>query len=1149
MASATGRIFLAVLCPIGLAGAVFSGEAAREQQPHPPIAVHFHLDRPGFVTLVVENENGLRVRNLVSETYFPAGDQVAWWDGLNDLERDTNAAEHAVYNVPGRMVKPGIYTVRGLYRQEIDLKYEFALYNPGQPPWTTSETSSGWLTTHSPPGTVCYIPTGMAPVHGKRDIGSPGQVLIGSAVAEGGSGLAWVDLDGNKLHGQTWVGGVWTGAQQIARDMGSHAVPGVYAYVASSWEGELRLQKLVKYKQQKLKAPSDTRLGNGEDQAVLDTNWKYPKPDLEGLGGMAVYDGLLIVSLPKMDELLLIDVALSRVIGTFPILKPGGVFADGKGILFVISEKKLLKILLSHSAHTAYDLGKPQLVVAEGLEDPQQITMDDERNLYISDWGTSNQVKIFSPQGKFLGSIGAPGVPASGLYNTKLMHHPKGITIDSRKHLWVAEEDFQPKRVSVWSLDGRLVRALYGPVTYGGGGSLDPRDKTLFYLDGMTFRLDWATGESSLIDIYQRPKDSDRERIPTTAGNTPTPAFQESRSHTQFGAGENPDLPLYLAGRRYLTNAYNSDATSGTPVVGIWMSKGGVTIPVAAFGRADSRQLLLSAAFRSHIPMPSDLLIDSGKLLNLSGYTFSWSDLNDDGVAEPDEITMIPGDVHAVTVSASLELTTDTAMSYKPVAFTAGGAPIYDLSKGKLLCRQTQRPTSTGGGQVLATEDDRTVLTTGPKPFASQSLAGAEHGTAKWSYPSLWPGLHASHIAPLPEFPGELIGTTRLLGPSFRLQKVRDVELWAINGNKGTIYLFTTDGLFVATLFKDSRSQGSSWAQRSKATRGMHVTNLTTDEENFWPSITQTEDGQVYVVTDFPAIIRVDGLDSIRRLPPSTVHVTADMLEQAKTYFTTREFSRQQATQSSSTLVVPVDTAPLALSGDLSKWDSKLFVTIDERSKLVGDWGRSKLETLASLRVAGDRLFAAVKTGDPHTLDNSGTSIKNLFKTGGGLDLMLATNPSSDPQRKSAASGDIRLLVSLVKGEPVAVLYRPVAATGPRNSTIFESPLWTLRFDDVEDVSAYVQLAEGVANSAIGASPGDFEFSIPLRLLGLNPVPGTELRGDIGLLRGDGIQTKQRVYWSNKATGLVSDIPSEAELTPDLWGRIRFVLNSETHKQ
>ena len=202
---------------------------------------------------------------------------------------------------------------------------------------------------------------------------------------------------------------------------------------------------------------------------------------------------------------------------------------------------------------------------------------------------------------------------------------------------------------------------------------------------------------------------------------------------------------------------------------------------------------------------------------------------------------------------------------------------------------------------MLATESDWTVLTTGPKPFASQSLAGAERGIPQWSYPSLWPGLHASHIAPVPELPGELIGTTRLLGPSFRLRKVNDIELWAINGNKGNIYLFTTDGLFVATLFKDSRSPGASWAQRSNTIRGMSVTDLTAGEENFWPSITETDDGSVYVFTDFPAIIRVDGLDSIRRLSPSTIHVTADMLDQAKGYFKAEEFSRQRTAAASTT--------------------------------------------------------------------------------------------------------------------------------------------------------------------------------------------------------------------------------------------------------
>src|SRR3984893_13353212 len=677
MASPTRRIFLEVLSLIALTGLVFPREKATKEPPHPPIAVHFHLDRPGFVTLVVEDEHGMRVRNLVSETYFPAGDQVAWWDGLDDLERDTNAAEHAVYDVPGRTVEPGTYTVRGLYREQIDLKYEFAIYNPGQPPWMTSDTSSEWLTTHTPAGTVCFIPAGMVPVHGKRDIGSPSQVLIGSAVAEGGSGLAWVDLDGNKLHGQTWVGGIWTGAQQIARDLGPHSVPGVYAYVASSWNGELRLQKLVNHKEPELKVPSDTRFGSGEDQAILSSNWKYPKPDLEGLGGIAVYDGLLIVSLAKMDELLLVDAALPRVIGMFPIPKPGGLFADEKGSLFVISQKKVLKIAIPDRARTGEVLGMPEVIVGEGLEDPQQVTMDNKRNLYISDWGTSNQVKIFSPQGKFLGSVGAAGVPVSGPYNPKLMHHPKGITIDSRDQLWVAEEDFQPKRVSLWSLDGRLLRAFYGPVTYGGGGNLDPRDKTLFYLDGMTFRLNWATGESSLIEIYHRPRDGERELVPTTIGKTRNPPFQESSSHTQFASGENPDLPLYVAGRRYFTNAYNSSNTMGTPVVGIWMSKGGVAVPVAAFGRADSRQLFVTAAFRSHIPM------SAGKPPNLSGYTFVWSDLNDNGVAEPEEITMVPGTVDAVTVSTNLELTTSTAMSYKPVSFTTGGAPVYDLSKGQ----------------------------------------------------------------------------------------------------------------------------------------------------------------------------------------------------------------------------------------------------------------------------------------------------------------------------------------------------------------------------------------------------------------------------------------------------------------------------------
>ena len=58
------------------------------------------------------------------------------------------------------------------------------------------------------------------------------------------------------------------------------------------------------------------------------------------------------------------------------------------------------------------------------------------------------------------------------------------------------------------------------------------------------------------------------------------------------------------------------------------------------------------------------------------------------------------------------------------------------------------------------------------------------------------------------------------------------------------------------------------------------------------------------------------------------------------------------------------------------------------------------------------------------------------------------------------------------------------------------------------------------------------------------PKPGETYRADLGVLRGSNHQTTQRVYWSNKATAITSDVPSEAELTPGLWGKWKIVPES-----
>src|SRR4051812_40243592 len=92
-------IFLVLTTPWALADST-----PVEQPAHPPIPIRFTLAEQGFVTLVIEDAGGVRVRNLVSETPFPRGENTAWWDGLDDLGRDTDAAKHAVYHIPGKLV-------------------------------------------------------------------------------------------------------------------------------------------------------------------------------------------------------------------------------------------------------------------------------------------------------------------------------------------------------------------------------------------------------------------------------------------------------------------------------------------------------------------------------------------------------------------------------------------------------------------------------------------------------------------------------------------------------------------------------------------------------------------------------------------------------------------------------------------------------------------------------------------------------------------------------------------------------------------------------------------------------------------------------------------------------------------------------------
>ncbi|HEX8912609.1 MAG TPA: hypothetical protein VF796_09655, partial [Humisphaera sp.] len=707
-----------------------AGESER-----PPIAVRFTLPEAGWVTLVIEDAAGKRVRNLVADTFFEKGENVAWWDGSDDLGRDPSAAKHGLYYIPTQFVSPGAYKVRGLWRKRVDVKYEFGVYAAGATPWETADRTGGWLSNHTPPQAVLFVPD--APT---ADGKTKPTMLIGSYVSEGTAGLAWVDLDGKKWRGQGWVGGNWTGAPYLARDAGPKAVAGTYAYVAAAWSagdnkqkarGEIRL----------------TALTGGEDKPVIKFPFE-PTPAGDGdslwaaqIGGLAVHNGVAVISMPAAGKLLLVDVAAGKVTAEQKLATPSGVAFDSQGRLLVTTRHEIFryKAIADPSRFPDDDA----TVGPVGFDELVGITLDAADNIYASERGSSHQVHVFDPRGKPLRTVGKPGVPAVGPYDPLHMNNPRGLAVDPQGRLWVAEQDEHPKRVSVWNPDGTIARAFYGPAEYGGGGSLDPVDKTKFYYAGMEFKLDWAKGTDQLAAVFYRPG-KDALKLPFRSGV--------------------PQNAVYAGGRRYWVNSHNSNPTGGHGSTFVFADRGGVAVPCAGFGRANDWDLLREPQFAGVWPKDTD---PKANPHTDKAALFLWQDLNADGQVQPDELKLRRGTCGGVLVQADLSFVVsrlgEQSVRLAPTGFTPQGVPTYDAAKIQELVDGAGKPPSSGGDQALVGPGGWTIHTTAPKPFSPAGIGGARNGTPLWSYPSLWPGLHASHEAPVPDRPGMIVGHTRLL--------------------------------------------------------------------------------------------------------------------------------------------------------------------------------------------------------------------------------------------------------------------------------------------------------------------------------------------------------------------------------------------------
>lgn len=1043
-------------------------EAQGSAQAH-GIPIPYEARQNGLLTVVLEDEKGNRIKNLAPDLPVHQGHNTIVWDGTS---------------LDG-VVRPGRYHVRGLFHQRIVPRLQYSVYSPGVPPWPTSDGTGAWLADHTAPASALFLPEGSPwPTHST----SP-QILLGAEAAEAGHALMWTDLNGRKLDGIKIRG--WNGGIALARDDGPQRNPDHVAYTVYVVNPSRDFGK--------------TDPG-GLQIFVLTTTGLIPLDKVVGgiqthdafreLVGLGVHNGLLLLANPAANEIVAFDVRHGAQASFAKIALPrlGALAFESDGHLLVSTDGGITRFSVQNNWHTLR-LTEPQVVVpASKLESPKQI-IEADHEIYVTDWGHSHQVKVFSAvTGKQLRMIGRPGGPQIGPYDEQRMAHPLGMTIDSNGVLWVAEEDYLPKRISRWNArTGRFLNAWYGPTQYGGGGFADPHDLYRAYYPSignpgsmglLEFRIDPATGKERLTAVRYRFPDPLNDII-SYGGYQPKPIFfPNDMIPVGSHGGITPAQTFYYKGHQYFTDSYNTYWYSQTTVTTLWILENDVCRPVASAGWVGPDggphhwTTLDQPEIRRRIP-PGDP----------NQTFFVWTDRNHDHAVQPEEIEFYHPSVHGgagVVFQPDLSVISGGPYHLPTASVDAAGVPAYNITKLALVSH-----TPASGDVALS-----------PDGWFLADMSGFKDGKLRWTLPT-----HPSSVPPAGL--GDIQDPKRMLGYPVRPAAGQAGYLVARYSYMGEIYIYTVDGLLVATLGGDTRS--SPFWPYPRQTRGMEITDLSFEAEQFWPFMFGENDGNVYLAVGkwHTSIVRLDGLESIQRVDLGSISVSQrEIAEAAPLRAESLSLEKLKAE-------VNVHHVGASIKASAESWQAKDWATIDNNSSF-------------QLGTDGENLIVAYRTSYPDLLRNSATEFPFAFTQGGGLDLMVRASGPSD--ERHATNGDARLFVTRRKGKLLAVLYHQ-KASAPGYRVTFASPVGEVVFEDVEDVSDRVTLT---------ATGGFYQVTVPLSLLGLDPSSGKQYRGDVGFVLSDGTRAQARVYWHNKVDAMTADVPSEANLNPSEWGLFRF---------
>ena len=1024
-------------------------KALEAEKPVGAVDIAYELPQDARVTLAIDSADGNRVRNLIAALPRKAGKNIEKWDGLDDN---------------GKPVQPGNYAYKLLYHNGIRVNWVMSYNSPGNPTWDTPDGRGAFYGDHTAPQAAAAA----------GDF-----VALACPMGEAGKHLIGCDLTGQRLWGlanRTAFGG---GHVSLATD-------GKTLWIANEdkdctvWRAEIATGKYAPWQ----KTAKDRE---GKEYQVLDLKvteqpgYTAAKDAAVNLSHICLHEGALYVCLTRENKVVRLNATTGDPDGEVAVDAPRAAAVERDGNLIVISGDKVIRVAGIKKTGGVPPFGPVELPGAYG------VVLAPDGNVCVSVRGKDHNIKVLAPDGKLVREIGKRGGrPGNGPFDENAVRNPAQIAIDSQGRLWVAEETFNPKRTSVWSLDGKLIKDFIGTTGYAGAGSFNPHDPTMAFSEDTVFKVDLEKG--AWRPVWSLGPAGDPNDI------FPPRADSHTRVVVRDGA----------------TYVFTTDTARGANEVHCTILKDGVWRSAMHTGVVSTKKERVAQWAKYNNP-----LFDGHE-----GEAYAWADKNGDGLVQADELAFaklsaggkpsglrscywgqLPDEDGTIVY---LSAGTPGLLKFPLKGLTACGAPVYEIASPQFVPLDPVVFSGDGEGMTMGGSGGRVVLNRSPLSVVDAS------GKVLGLYPSRHVSVHGSHTAKGAR-PGYLIGPSSILGTANFGGDIG--EIFDLNGNLGENYLFTQDCLWVQALFKDTRG----WFETpERAVRGMPADATTAGGESFGGNFVRTKDGKVYLTlggTD-ARVLEVTGLETIRRAAGQFTYTPEQFVAAQK--LLEENAAKALAPRS---FVIAKAAAPAKIDGKPDDWpalmdEGKPAVEIQE--SLHKRYGRVLARYDADCLYLAFRVYAPA--GKPR---NAGQDYRLLFKNGDCVDLMLGSGAG------------LRLLFSVMGDKPTAVLYeKKVEGTAEKDRVPFSSPWRTVYFDRVT-LAHDIKVATGpIPNGCF------VEAQVPWAKLGVKPVSGLKLKGDFGILFADagGTMTIARQYWSNKTTGLVNDVPGEAELSPNLWG-------------